>query len=413
MTVGFIVPRKGYLKVMGALIQAALDRGHAVVLLWDAGETKPGEQVSEADLRAWPGARVVRHTRGTPLLPILSASGVQALVGTSLYYLLKAFGHASELPAIRAAGIRLYSVDYALETVRSDPAAYEVVDVTFYTSDYQRRLHWSEMAEAFARVGDQRRLESRSAACGSTMLDQLAVVDRVAVRKRYGLEPSQRAVLFMSMKMAVPDAWRRLVWGAGWRGTRAARALVTGHPGWVPEILRRHGYRDLVEAARRLARRSGAAFIVKSREKNDDPAFLARLADAFVFDEEVYPYTSMELMAIADLCIHFQSGAVLEAAFAGVPSLSIAVSQAHIEQYAGFEELYGGRPGTLQNFPGIVWPVAGAEAAARLDRASLADFAVDPRARAAYIGKFLGFGDTRSSHRVLDVVERRSALPEA
>jgi len=28
MTVGFLALRKGFLKVMGALIQAALDRGH-------------------------------------------------------------------------------------------------------------------------------------------------------------------------------------------------------------------------------------------------------------------------------------------------------------------------------------------------------------------------------------------------
>ncbi|HEV8616437.1 MAG TPA: hypothetical protein VGU22_13190 [Methylomirabilota bacterium] len=409
MTVGFLVPRKGSLKVMGALIQAALDRGHAVVLLWDPDEKKPGERVSETELRPWTGARVVRHARGTPLLPVLTGHGVEAVIGTSLHYVLKGAGHAPELPAIRAAGIRLYSVDYALDTIRSEPAGYDVVDVTFYMSDHQRQLHWTAMAEPFARVGDTARLKARSAACGSTMLDQLAVVDRAAVRKRHGLGPAQPVVLFMSLKMAVPDPWRRLVWGAGWRGLRAARALATGHARWVPEILRGHGYRDLVEAASRLARRSGAAFIVKSREKNDDPAFLRRRADVFVYDEAVYPYTSIELMAIADLCIHFQSGAVLEAAFAGVPSLSIAVSQVHIEQYAAFEELYGGRPGTLQNFPGVVWPAAAENAATLLDRSSLADFAVDPKSRDAYIARFLGFGDTRSSHRVLEVVERSAA----
>ena len=406
MTLGFVVPRKGYLKVMGSLIQAALDRGHAVVLLWDPSETKPGERVTEGDLRAWPGARVVRHARRTPLGPVLGANGVQALVGTSLHYLLTAFGYAPELAAIRGAGVRLYSVDYALDTIRSEPAGYEVMDVTFYMSDYQRRLHWSARADDFRHIGDGPLLAARSAACGSTMLDQLAVVDRAAVRKRYRLEPTQPVVLFMSMKMAVPDPWRRLVWGPGWRVRRAAQAVLTGRGGWVGEILRGHGYRDLVEAARRLARRSGAAFIVKSREKNDDPAFVERLADALVLDETVYPYTSMELMAIADLCIHFQSGAVLEAAFAGVPSLSVAVSQSHIEQYAAFDELYGGRPGTLQNFPGLVWPVAAAAAAALLDRSSLADFAVEAAARDAYVAKFLGFGDTRSSHRVLEVIER-------
>jgi hypothetical protein len=409
VTLAFLVARKGFLKVMGSLVQAAVARGHTVVLLWDPRETKPGEQMSESHLRAWPGARVVRHPRGTPLLPVLAASGAHALVAPSLHYVLKAFGYLSEAPALAAAGIRLYSVDYALDTIRSDPAGYDVIDVTFYMSEYERRLHWTAMAAAFTAVGDAGRLAARSAVCGSTMLDQFAVVDRAAVRKRYGIGPEQPVVLFMSLKMAVPDPWRRLVWGAAPSAVRAARALLSGHAGWISEILRGHGYREVAEAAHRLARRSGGAFIVKSRAKNEDPHFLGRVADALVLDEDVYPYTSMELMAIADLCIHFQSGAVLEAAFAGVPSLSIAVSQSHIEQHTGFEEVYGARPGTLQNFAGVVWPVSGHEAAAMLDRSSLADFGVDAAARAAYVTKFCGFTDTRSSHRVLDVIERGHA----
>jgi len=406
VTIGFLAFRKGFLRVLGSLIQAALDRGHRVALLWDPAQAKPGEAVRTADLAVWPGAEPHAHHLGAPLAPVVERLGLRALVAPSLHTYLRAAGIEGEVDAIRRAGARLYSVDYAFETVTADPEGYRLIDTTFYTSEYQRELHWRIMAEGFARLGPGVDRAARSAVAGSTMMDQLAVVDRAAVRKRYGLASDQPVVLLMSLKMAVPDPWRRLVWGASPRLWRAARAALGGHADWVPDIVRGHGYRELVLALRDLCRREGAALIVKSREKNADPGFLRRLADVFVYDEALYPYTSMELMAVASLCVHFQSGAVLEAAFAGVPSLSVEVSQSHLQGYASFDEVYGGRPESLQNFPGIVWPVGHREAVGLIEGSRLDAFAVEPEARRRYVEKFLGFDDTRSSVRILEAIER-------
>jgi hypothetical protein len=239
-------------------------------------------------------------------------------------------------------------------------------------------------------------------------MDQLALVDRDAVRKRYGLGRDQPVVLLMSLKMGVPDPWRHLVWGSDWRRRLRAAPSLLRHPRWLRDLPWRHGYRELTDALGRLCRRHGAALLVKSREKNEDPSFLRRAAPS-IFDETVYPYTSMELMAIATLCIHFQSGAVLEAAFANVPSLSVAISQSHLADYASFGEMYGGQPESLQNFPGVVWPLHWRDAATRVDGLSLGDLRVDPEQRRRYVEKFLGFDDTRSSVRVVEAMERASA----
>jgi hypothetical protein len=407
VTIGFLAFRKGYLKVMGALVQAALDRGHDAVLLWDPVEPKPGERLTRAELGGWPGARIVEYDRHTALLPVLRAAGVTALVGPRAWEILRAFGRADELGGLGAAGIRLYSVDYGLDTITSDPAGYRAVDVTFYASAWQRELHWQVKADGFAAIGDRTALLARSAVVGSTMLDQLATVDRAAVRKRYGFG-ERPVVLFLTLKMRVPDAWRRLVWGESPRVWRTACALATRHANLLPEIWQGPGYADLVEAVRGLCDRSGAALVVKSREKNEDPAFLRRVADAFVFDDAVYPYTSMELMAVADLCVHFQSAGVLEAAFAGVPSLSVRISQEHLRTYPTFAEFYGAGSGTLQNFAGVVWSATPGEAIARLRSAGLPDFAVDAERRRAYVARFIGFDDTNSSGRALDVIEANS-----
>src|SRR5258707_449766 len=85
------------------------------------------------------------------------------------------------VPALRAAGIRLYSVDYVFDTVASDPEGYRVVDVTCYMSEHQRQVHWRVEREGFSAIGSETELRRRSAVVGSTMLDQLALVDRAAV----------------------------------------------------------------------------------------------------------------------------------------------------------------------------------------------------------------------------------------
>jgi hypothetical protein len=326
---------------------------------------------------------------------------------------LAAYGYEAELATLAPAGIRLFSMDYVFDTITLDPAAYRRVDTTFYLSEYQRDLHWRVKAKEFAALGDAPTWRRRSAVCGSTMMDQLARVDPAEVRRRYGLAPTRPVVVFMSLKMAVPEKWRQAVWGSEPRLVRIARALHAGHPEWIGTIIRTHGYRALVQSVQRFCRRTGAALVVKSREKNEDPRFLRSMADVALGDERAYPYTSMEMMAIASLCIHFQSGAALEAAFARVPSLSVAVPQSHLAAYPTFDEVYSARPGTMQNFPGVVWTMRAEETAARLDAARLEDFTIDSAARSQYVEKFLGFDDPRSSERVLDEIERVSAAAPA
>lgn len=406
MRIAFLAARKGYLKVTGSLIQAALARGHQAILVTDPGERKPGEATTTADLAHWPAARIVSHRRGGPLLPVLAAAKADALVGPSLHFVLAAMGLDGEMAVTRAAGIRLYSVDYVLDALNGQPEAYRLVDRTFYTSEYQRRLHWTILKDRFERIGRDVDLASRSAVCGSTMLDQLALVDREAVKRHLGIPPERPVVLLMSLKMAVPEPWRRYVWGGGPAAARAIMAVARGRAGLVPEIWKGNGYRALVQAVRRFCGRTDAVFIVKSREKNRDPRFLRSLADIFVArDDDVFPYTSMQLMAVADLCLHFQSGAVLEAVMAGVPSVSVTVPQSHLHDYPGYREIFGVSEGSLQNFPDAVWSAPHDGVPALLDGRTLDDFRMSPTARRAYVERYLGFDDLRSSRRVLDLIE--------
>jgi hypothetical protein len=251
------------------------------------------------------------------------------------------------------------------------------------------------------------------------MLDQRALIDRAAVRAKHGLPADRPIVLFMSLKIAVSEPWRALVWGGSLKAAlravgqrpratlRLAPQIVRGLGG---RLLGGNGYRRLLGATRRFCAANGAVLVIKSREKNEDPPFIGEFTPHLIErDDDVFPYTSMELMAVADLCIHFQSGAVLEAACCGVPSLSIKVPLPFDRDNPAYHELWDAAPRSFQNWEGLVWSADPREAIALLSGRTLADFAVRPEARRAYVERYLGFDDTRSSERVLAVIEERAA----
>jgi hypothetical protein len=81
-----------------------------------------------------------------------------------------------------------------------------------------------------------------------------------------------------------------------------------------------------------------------------------------------------------------------------------------LHQYPAFPEIFGTTPGSLQNFPGIVWSTPHDGAVGLLQSRSLADFKPDPAARRAYVDRYLGFDDRQSSRRVLEVIEADAAV---
>jgi hypothetical protein len=118
------------------------------------------------------------------------------------------------------------------------------------------------------------------------------------------------------------------------------------------------------------------ASVVKSRAKNADPRFLTRRADLFIErDEDVFPYTSIELVAISDLCVHFQSAGGAGGRARGVPSLSIRCRRRTWRDTRAFRRCSARSRGACSNFPGLVWSMDAAEATRRLATAGLADFA--------------------------------------
>ncbi len=405
MKIGFPVFRLGFLKGLGSLITLSLERGHEVVLFVDPNaNTKTGEHISPEDLLAiWPAARV-HVVDFTSKCRQLREIAEDVIIGLDLIdpgHQKFAFDEA------RAHGTRLFSVSYLYETAIRNPVYMPSLDRVFYLSDHQRLLHASLFPEVFNCLTPDW-MDRYTAISGCTCSDQLAAVAPLSVRKKYNIPENVPVVLLMSLKMAVPDPWRQVVWNDGGRLRRTIHAVLQRRWDFFKDIWCSQSYRDICQEIHAFCRRHGAVLIVKSRPKNCDPEWLKELADIYVRqDEAEYPYTSMRLLAISNLCVHFESATVQEAAFASVPSLSIVVSQEHLYTHNAkySEQLRSKEVGTMFNYPGVVYSVDFQKVSSLLRRLTLSDFRIDRVARGRYVTTFMGFDDALSSKRILDAVE--------
>ena len=345
MRIAFCVQRRGFVKVTAPVINEALKRGHKVWLIRDITD-KPGEHIMRADLnRHWPHIPAILHfyfKRNCPDADVVI--GDSAVIGmTDL-------------------GTPRYALDYILElrVTNSTPGV-----VRCWTSKWQQDMFSSDGV-----------LCNDGAVTGMTALDALPLVDPDAERKRWNL--SGPVCLLLAPKMAT-DWWRRTMF----KHVHAKRILG---------------------ALRDFCAREHMTLVVADREKARTPDWLKRLG-RYVPDTDLWPPTIARLSRVADLAVHFQSGAVHELAQAGVPQISIRLPRPDVAHFRGFDLLTGWAPYSLHHFPGVVtsWDWTEAADNFRADRALLG---MDESRRAMFLERFNG--PPNASARVLDYVEARA-----
>lgn len=412
MKIGFLLNRFNLLSNYGPVIEAAFERGHEVILfcLRNAGDSKEPSGILEEKIPVFSQGRPLLAWFDFPqLAECAHTHGAQALILIE-GVVFKDPTFISQMQLLRAQGVRVISISHFFEGILGPVSHFENFDRVCYQSAFGIGMH-TQVEPALTTLKETV-LAEKIAVTGSSLLDQFRDLkkDGANIRKKYGIPEGKKIVLFLSLKMAVPENWRRFAFGETSRLKGTLSLLARRDFKFVRDCWTGISYLGLLRCVKNFAERSGACLVVKTRFKNQDPMYVKQAADVFIQDGNAYPYTSAELMAIADLCIHFQSGAVMEAAFAKVPSLAIAIPQEHLRRYNPlthrlyFEE--GEKEGSLYKFQGVSTSLPLKEAYALLSQSTLSDFAVDPEQRDRYIQKYLGFGDYKNSHRILEVVEK-------
>ena len=403
----FIVERKNYYRVFGTVVDAALRRGWVVECWHDLAQPKWGTKASEfpdaVPAFRWGTPNVAVYHGEEEMVERLNAVPPDAVVALAppplglrgkarwigLQYtisLVNPFGPQGLLACDGVAGYSRFWLDQALEYFRESGA-----------------LREGDAAEA--------EIARRFTVAGIPELDQVEAIEPSAVRERFGLPLDRPVVLYLPypMKSNPPTFWLRHVYAPTSRLRRGLAVLAALKLRYWQHVMSDWNDRRLVAALRAFCDANDALLVVKSRQKDPVPHHTAALADLVLYDPSYYPATILELLSVASLCVHFFSSAVYESVFLGVPSLCLAPATDDM----GLSPLWAGglfhlREGGSYNFPGASYFMSFPQVFDALSHASLKDFPVEPMARARFVRTFLGFDDTRSSERVLDLIESRS-----
>ena len=406
MRVGVIIERKNYYRLLGPVVDAALEREWEVVCFHDHAQSREGMKGYEfpsvdAVPRFLHGAPRVETYRGRDALPdAISTAGVDVVISITT--------PPDTKRPLAAKWITLQNSGELLSLLtRRILAADRIV------------LHspwWLEFGFEFLRArglstpGDalEREIRRKSVVVGFPEFDQARMIDPEGVRRRFGIPSGKPVVVLLPypFRSNPHTAWARWVYRPGDRMWRRIRLHLAGERHLTPLIARGWDDAAVARAVRAFCDANGAHLVVKSRLKDPVPRYLRRVADLTLYDESHYPATILEVVSVADLCVHFYSNAVIEAGGLGVRSLSICPALGDMgipEGEAHISAQFSRKEGSLYQFRGVAETMGIGEAIERLPGMRLADFAVDPAARAAWMEKFLGFSDGKSAARLLDV----------
>jgi len=419
VNLGIFVMRRNYFKHFAGLIEHALARGDRVTLLCDhRGVNTPrrGPKAYEFPyLEEVPAfrngtpraaafasldelARLVHEARLHVLFaqaenPVLEALRLHPLAAGVLLAQLQCFPHPSIISAVH-----LFDVVYGFSAEWVQWSAEYVTHERALTREEHDRYR-KDLGAIFVPVG-------------FAELEQLRFIDRATVRARLGLPAGRPVVVYLPFPFASVrhhrDFWPGRIYGRG-RLLQYASIALSGRTEYLPYP--RNGWNDrrTAQSVREFCDRNGALLVVKSRMKNPVPRYVRRLADRVFYDEAYYPATILELLSAADLCVHFYSGALCEAAFAGVPNVCISPTPAEWPAYGRrmVVPALSTAPGCLFNYPGVTWSLGVGEFIARFGRSRLAEFRLDRARRHEFLRRYFAHVDVDVAARIVADLRRR------
>jgi len=407
----FVVWRKNFYRVIGPVVDAALRRGWDVECWHDWAQPRWGTKESEfpdaIPAFRWGTPKVVAYRGEDELVAQLCARPPDAVVAIT------------PRPAALKRTVRWVGLHYMTNYVDpGEPLGIFNCDVVAGYSNF-----WLEQAiEYFKEKGalrdsgatTEREIVRRFTTVGVPELDQVDSIEPRAVRERLGLPADRPVVLYLPYPtMSNPRTfWLRHVYAPTSRVRRALAVLAGRRFDYWHHVASDWNDRRLATALREFCDANDALLVVKSRLKEGVvPRYTASRADLVLYDPSYYPATILELLSVASFCVHFFSSAVYESVFLGVPSLCIAPSADDMGLPTWSRGLFNVRDGGSYNVPGASYFMPLSQAFDALPHASLKDFPMNPMSRARFVNTFLGFDDTRSSERLLDLVAAQGEQP--
>ncbi len=405
----FLIHRSNYYKLLGPLIEEALRRGLDVeIWIFRDSKGKVHLDPSQLPLALVSSRAVIRHFQSieevSTELAETSAKAVFSLHSRSRY----------KVATTKAMFITLqHGIDTFAEVDLESLCNTD--KLCLYSAFW---LDWGASYYAEVRGVDKARatslLQQKVALTGFPQMDNVDQAEPKEIRKKYGLAADQKLVLYLPITLGnINGLWPRFFAAdtlfqriqAFWQATLKYGDFGRTYIRW---LLSGWNDRKLAGAIRAFAKNNDAVLIAKARQKDPLRPSVIEQADLALYDEEHYPSTTLELLSIADVCIHFYSFAALEAAYCGVYGLTIdrpsPVSDVG-EPEPVYHRLWRTREqGSAFNAPGVNMWMTIPDVIQKLPGLSLTEMQIDTEMRAEYIERFMGSSDGKASERILDLV---------
>ena len=414
-SIAFIIIRMNWYRVMAPVIDAALRRGWHVECWHDVGTPLPMRSQDFPSIESAPlfssGSVKFREYRGAVELSGLVG---EKLVDVVVNIITPVNAHKVNWPSKPARSLYVCLEPSPMDIFYNiiEPEVLRHVDMFALTTAYWREQGLFLMKEIKRiPVSDEmeEELRTKSVIVGWPQIDQLSLIDAVAVRRRLGIPEKQPVVVYLNWVDCSTLNLRMAFFSANSIRKKIGVVVqfISQLPRAVPYLLEPN-LDQVGKAIRAFCDRNGAYLLVKCRHRDKAFPIEERIADRVIYDESYYPHTIHEVMSIASLSMGYFSFAVRESVAARVPYLSLDVAGyadriVFKESQPVYREL--SKPDNLFNFSGVTCIMNGQEIIHDLPHKSLSDFQMNPKAFEEYYAKYLATPGVVNTEAFLDVVQ--------
>ena len=395
--IAFPLTRSAELKVYTPIIIAAIKRNIKVFLLCGPEPNK-----------LWPKTPLYRplkknmhfpHDDKVTFLSFNNKHDAQKLLEKhEIEHLFILRYRADELPyqldSITIRKYKLHALQFMADYLTFSPEYLKNIDTFFSYSPKMINLYKIVHPSANKQI-----ISSKFISTGNPSFDNLSEIkkNRANIKKKYGLPSNKPIVIFLSLGLTT-KLWRRYVFGAPnslynlYGAIRCRKWRLLKFLGSSP---RQH---DIIRTIKDWCHANNAVFVVKSRAKQNEPDYLMKQADHFITDtSNWYPYSTLELISIADLVINFNSTSLLESAACNVFNISIDLRSDDDPQGTGakfVEDAYKHTEVTQQcDYKSL---------ASFLAQHKLSDFSCNPNKQPEFVSTFTGQPNSQAADKILD-----------
>jgi hypothetical protein len=262
-----------------------------------------------------------------------------------------------------------------------------------------------DRAELFGQI------DQKSVITGFPEADQVKDFDKSEIRKKYNIAADKKVVVLMPFPWA-KHRFPLISWSSFWteiiykpNNVFIKLAKLVRYKAWrfLPEIWRGVDDLDVMKAIRAFCDKNNAVLVVKGREKNPIPSYIRKMADYVFIDKSFYPFTTLELMYIADLSIGYWTMGIIESVMAGAPSICLVPKKGHIWPECednDFGEEFTAKDSGFYNFENVVYNEDVTEFSSNFGQKTFADYKICCQDREKFIEKFLGYSDFNACERI-------------